>query len=253
MLHNYRVDVRNVVVQYTIDMSSFQNRFYSLQQTRAQSDFVLGRVREFNHDVTHVQHRYREQGLTSDRSPTLDFNHLHRIVHYLVVDHERSGVLIRLPHHILTRAPSLVRVQHRDHVPGRDFNRAVVYGDEREPVVVLVHIADHARVHLGVLVQLCGAILHIVMVEHAGGDSPGGRLLFEGRGHVSLSRRVVTIVRYSHWLDQLIIEYRRDVVNRRRWKVRRRRKGDSGGRLVAISIIDEKTDPSSFHVLRPTP
>lgn len=51
------------------------------------------------------------------------------------------------------------------------------------------------------------------MAEHAGGDSPGGRLLFEGRGRVSLSRHVVTIVRYSRWLDQLIIEYRRNVVD----------------------------------------
>lgn len=94
---------------------------------------------------------------------------------------------------------------------------------------------------------------YAVMTEHAGGDSPGGRLLFEGRGRVSLSRRVVTILRYSCWLDQLIIEHRRYVINRRRWKVRRRRKGVSGGRLLAISIVDEKTDPSSFHVLRPTP
>ena len=44
----------------------------------------------------------------------------------------------------------------RDRVPRRDFDRAVVYGDERGPVVVLVHIADHVHVHLGVLVQLRG-------------------------------------------------------------------------------------------------
>ena len=114
MLHNYRVDACNVVAQYTIDMSSFHVRLYSLQQTHAQSDFVLGRVCEFNHDVARVQHRYREQGLTRDRGPTLDSNHLNRVVHNLVVDHERSGIFIRPPHHVLTRALSLVCVQHQD-------------------------------------------------------------------------------------------------------------------------------------------